>query len=186
MGAVLVYNTLSNQITQQTNQIGILKAIGARSRTIVGVFLVSTFIFGLLALILALPLGALVAFGVARTSWTSSTSISIRSSSPQRRHAAGRRCACHAAAGGVAADSAGRRHDRPAGDRQLRPGRHLWRQPDRSGCGSFWGKRCCLPLCHRPGQHVPAQGPAADDGDRAGHGRQCLPDGDGPQLVHRR
>ena len=65
MGAVLVYNTLSNQITQQTNQIGILKAIGARSNTIAGVFLVSTFIFGLLALILALPLGAIVAYGVA-------------------------------------------------------------------------------------------------------------------------
>jgi putative ABC transport system permease protein len=65
MGAVLVYNTLSNQITQQTNQIGILKAIGARSGTIAGVFLVSTFIFGLLALILALPLGAIVAYAVA-------------------------------------------------------------------------------------------------------------------------
>jgi len=66
MGAVLVYNTLSNQITQQTNQIGILKAIGARNNTIAGVFLVSTFVFGLLALILALPLGAIVAYGVAR------------------------------------------------------------------------------------------------------------------------
>ena len=66
MGAVLVYNTLSNQITQQTNQIGILKAIGAKNSTIVVVFLVSTFIFGLLALILALPLGAIVAFVVTR------------------------------------------------------------------------------------------------------------------------
>jgi putative ABC transport system permease protein len=66
MGVVLVYNTLSNQITQQTNQIGILKAIGASSNTIAGVFLVSTFVFGLLALILALPLGAIVAYGVAR------------------------------------------------------------------------------------------------------------------------
>jgi putative ABC transport system permease protein len=65
MGAVLVYNTLSNQITQQTNQIGILKAIGARNGTIVGVFLVSTFVFGLLALVLALPLGAIVAHSVA-------------------------------------------------------------------------------------------------------------------------
>ena len=65
MGAVLVYNTLSNQITHQTNQIGILKAIGARRETVAGVFLVSTFVFGLLALILALPLGALVAWAVA-------------------------------------------------------------------------------------------------------------------------
>jgi putative ABC transport system permease protein len=66
MGAVLVYNTLSNQITQQTNQIGILKAIGARNTTIAGLFLVSTFIFGVLALLLALPLGAVVAYAVAR------------------------------------------------------------------------------------------------------------------------
>ncbi|HEY5982600.1 MAG TPA: FtsX-like permease family protein [Anaerolineales bacterium] len=66
MGAVLVYNTLSNQITQQTNQIGILKAIGSRNNTIAGLFLVSTFVFGLLALILALPLGAAVAYFVAR------------------------------------------------------------------------------------------------------------------------
>lgn len=66
MGAVLVYNTLSNQITQQTNQIGILKAIGARTGTIARLFLVSTAIFGLLALILALPLAAMTAFGVTR------------------------------------------------------------------------------------------------------------------------
>ena len=66
MSAVLVYNTLSNLITQQTNQIGILKAIGARTSTIIGVYLVSAFVYGLLALIVALPLGALVAFGVTR------------------------------------------------------------------------------------------------------------------------
>jgi putative ABC transport system permease protein len=66
MGAVLVYNTLSNQITQQTNQIGILKAIGGRNSTIAGLFLVGTAIFGLLALVLAVPLSALAAFAVAR------------------------------------------------------------------------------------------------------------------------
>jgi putative ABC transport system permease protein len=66
MGAVLVYNTLTNLITQQTNQIGILKAIGARNSTIGGVYLVSTFIYGALALVIALPLGALVAFSVTR------------------------------------------------------------------------------------------------------------------------
>jgi putative ABC transport system permease protein len=66
MSAVLVYNTLSNLITQQTNQIGILKAIGGRAGTIVGIYLVSAFIYGLLALIIALPLGAIVAFGVSR------------------------------------------------------------------------------------------------------------------------
>ena len=50
MSAVLVYNTLTNLITQQTNQIGILKAIGGTSATIIGVYLVSAFVYGLLAL----------------------------------------------------------------------------------------------------------------------------------------
>ena len=66
MGAILVFNTLSNLITQQTNQIGILKAIGGKAQTIVGVYLVSAFVYGLLALVIALPLGALVAFVVSR------------------------------------------------------------------------------------------------------------------------
>jgi len=66
MGAVLVYNTLTNLITQQTNQIGILKAIGAQNVTIAGIYMVSTFVYGALALVIALPLGAIVAFGVTR------------------------------------------------------------------------------------------------------------------------
>jgi putative ABC transport system permease protein len=66
MSAVLVYNTLSNLITQQTNQIGILKAIGARTWMIVAVYLVSALIYGGLALVIALPLGAMVAFSVSR------------------------------------------------------------------------------------------------------------------------
>jgi putative ABC transport system permease protein len=66
MSAVLVYNTVTNLITQQTNQIGILKAIGGRTGTIIGVYLVSAFVYGMLALLIALPLGAIVAFGVTR------------------------------------------------------------------------------------------------------------------------
>ncbi len=61
ISAILVYNTLSNLITQQTDQIGILKAIGGRTSTIVGVYLINALIYGLLALIIALPLGAIVA-----------------------------------------------------------------------------------------------------------------------------
>ncbi len=66
VSAVLVYNTLSNLITQQTNQIGILKAIGARRSTIVGVYTVSAFVYGALALIIGLPLSAFVAFGISQ------------------------------------------------------------------------------------------------------------------------
>ncbi len=66
MSAILVYNTMTNLITQQTNQIGILKAIGGRTGTIIGVYLVSAFVYGFLALVIALPLGAIVAFGMSR------------------------------------------------------------------------------------------------------------------------
>jgi putative ABC transport system permease protein len=67
VGAVLIYNTLSNLITQQTNQIGILKAIGGRTGMIIAIYLVNALVYGLLALVIALPLGAIVAFGVTRT-----------------------------------------------------------------------------------------------------------------------
>ncbi|MBN1454425.1 MAG: ABC transporter permease [Anaerolineales bacterium] len=62
ISAILVYNTLSNLITQQTDQIGILKAIGGRTSTIVRIYLVSTLVYGTLAFLIALPLGAIVAF----------------------------------------------------------------------------------------------------------------------------
>jgi putative ABC transport system permease protein len=67
ISVVLVFNTLSNLITQQTNQIGILKAVGGRNRTIVAAYLVSALIYGMMALVIALPLGAIVAFSVTRT-----------------------------------------------------------------------------------------------------------------------
>ena len=61
ISAILVFNTLSNLITQQTNQIGILKALGGRTQMIVGMYLVSAFVYGVLAFLLAMPLGAIVA-----------------------------------------------------------------------------------------------------------------------------
>ncbi len=67
MSAVLVYNTLSNLIVQQTNQIGILKAIGGRTHTIIGVYLASALVYGALALVIALPLGAIVAFSMTQS-----------------------------------------------------------------------------------------------------------------------
>ncbi len=66
VSAVLVYNTLSNLITQQTDQIGILKAIGGGRGTIAAVYSVSTFVYGALALLIGLPLSTLVAFGISR------------------------------------------------------------------------------------------------------------------------
>lgn len=67
LGAVLIYNTLANLITQQRNQIGILKAVGGRGSTIIQIYLASALVYGILALVIALPLGAVVAFGMTKT-----------------------------------------------------------------------------------------------------------------------
>lgn len=61
ISTVLVFNTISNLITQQTNQIGILKAIGGKTRIIIGMYLVSALVYGALAFLIAFPLGAIVA-----------------------------------------------------------------------------------------------------------------------------
>ena len=66
ISVILVFNTISNLITQQTNQIGILKAIGAKMPVIVGIYLISALVYGALALLLALPLGAVVANSITR------------------------------------------------------------------------------------------------------------------------
>ncbi len=62
MSVVLIYNTLTALITQQTNQIGILKAIGGRTGSIVRLYLAGVLIYGLLALLIALPGGAVLSF----------------------------------------------------------------------------------------------------------------------------
>lgn len=66
LSVVLVYNTLSALIVQQTNQIGILKAIGGRTFTIAQLYFVAVLIYGLLALLIALPLGVYLAWSVTR------------------------------------------------------------------------------------------------------------------------
>ncbi len=67
ISAILVFNTLSNIITQQTNQIGILKAIGGRTHTIILMYLLSALVYGGLAFIIAMPLGAVVAFSLTKS-----------------------------------------------------------------------------------------------------------------------
>jgi putative ABC transport system permease protein len=64
---VLVLNTLTALITQQTNQIGIMKAIGGKTGDVIKVYLAGVLVYGLLAFFIALPLGALLAFGI--TQW---------------------------------------------------------------------------------------------------------------------
>ncbi len=59
---VLVFNTLMAVITQQTNQIGILKAIGGTQVQIARLYLSGVVVYGLLSLLIAMPLGAVSAY----------------------------------------------------------------------------------------------------------------------------
>src|SRR5204863_6058861 len=61
MSAFLVVNVASSLVTQQTRQIGVMKAIGASRRATAGIYLASSAIFGVAALVLAIPLAALLA-----------------------------------------------------------------------------------------------------------------------------
>jgi putative ABC transport system permease protein len=62
----LIINTISAILNQQTRQIGIMKAVGARTGQIMGLYFALVAAFGLLALLLAVPLGMAGAYGLAR------------------------------------------------------------------------------------------------------------------------
>ncbi len=66
LSVVLVFNTMISVITQQTNQIGILKAIGGSNHTIIRVYLAGAAVYGLLSLCISLPLGALTAYSTSK------------------------------------------------------------------------------------------------------------------------
>lgn len=66
MSVILVTNTMAALITQQINQIGMMKAIGGGMGVILKIYLTTVLIYGLLAFVIALPLGALAAFGLSR------------------------------------------------------------------------------------------------------------------------
>ena len=52
----LIINTIGAILTQQTRQIGVMMAIGANARQIAGMYYVLAIAFGLLALLVAVPL----------------------------------------------------------------------------------------------------------------------------------
>jgi putative ABC transport system permease protein len=66
MGVILVTNTMTALITQQINQIGLIKAIGGSTGVILKIYLVTVLSYGLLAFLIALPLGALAAFSLSQ------------------------------------------------------------------------------------------------------------------------
>ncbi len=62
LSGFLVVNTISALLARQTRQIGVMKAIGARRDQLVGLYFVTVLLYGLLALLVAVPLGAVGAF----------------------------------------------------------------------------------------------------------------------------
>jgi putative ABC transport system permease protein len=67
LGLLLVYNTMNALISRQVDQIGVMKAVGGRTGQILRLFLTAVFIYGILALICALPAGILGAWTM--SSW---------------------------------------------------------------------------------------------------------------------
>ena len=62
LASVLILNTMTAHITQQTEQIGVMKALGAKSRTIAVMYLSETLLLTLVAIFLAVPLALAVAY----------------------------------------------------------------------------------------------------------------------------
>ncbi|NTU83870.1 MAG: FtsX-like permease family protein [Chloroflexales bacterium] len=65
LSGFLVVNTISALLTQQIKQIGVMKSIGARSIDIAQLYLTTVLAFGILSLLIGIPLGVLGAWGLA-------------------------------------------------------------------------------------------------------------------------
>ncbi len=64
LGVFLVYNSVNAIITQQVNQIGVMKAIGASSRQVFLGYFMLVLAYGMLAALVSIPLGSLGARGL--------------------------------------------------------------------------------------------------------------------------
>jgi len=62
LSSSLIANTLNSLLTQHLPHIGVMKLIGARSQQIFGMYIVLILFFGMIALLIALPLGAQAAY----------------------------------------------------------------------------------------------------------------------------
>ncbi len=64
LGLFLVVNTINAIIAQQVAQIGVMKAVGAMSGQVLRLYLTGVLIYGLLALVIAVPIGAAMAYSL--------------------------------------------------------------------------------------------------------------------------
>ncbi len=61
LASVLIFNTVSAHVTQQAEQIGVMKAIGASTRAVAGIYLSEVLLMGLASIVLAVPLSLVAA-----------------------------------------------------------------------------------------------------------------------------
>ncbi|MEM7331894.1 MAG: ABC transporter permease [Chloroflexota bacterium] len=64
LGVFLVYNSISAIVTQQVDQIGVMKAIGASAWQVIWGYLLLVVCYGILAAIVSIPIGTAAAFGL--------------------------------------------------------------------------------------------------------------------------
>ncbi|ATW88368.1 putative ABC transport system permease protein [Halohasta litchfieldiae] len=66
VGAIGIANVMLVSVTERTREIGIMKAVGARNRDVMGVFIIEAALLGTLGSLLGVPLGLVVGFGATR------------------------------------------------------------------------------------------------------------------------
>ena len=66
LSTFLITNTLSGLLRQQTEQIGVMKTVGARSGQIIGIYVVLILSFSLIALIISMPVSGQIGYQFAR------------------------------------------------------------------------------------------------------------------------
>ena len=66
LSVVLVMTMMHATITQQTSQIGVIKAIGGRRKNIIVIYLTAVLVYGAAAFVVATPLGVVFAHGMTR------------------------------------------------------------------------------------------------------------------------
>jgi putative ABC transport system permease protein len=66
LSGFLLVNTISSLLTQQVRQIGVMKAIGASTNQIIGMYITYVILYSVMALLIAVPLGILASGMIAR------------------------------------------------------------------------------------------------------------------------
>lgn len=65
LSGFLVVNIINSIVTQQIRQIGIMKSIGAKSGQLFGMYITTVIVFGMLSLLIAVPLGVWASYALA-------------------------------------------------------------------------------------------------------------------------